>query len=203
MRDDDFQIVYAQYTHAAKNAMIAGFDAVQMHLGHGYLADQFFDARINTRTDLYGGSVENRCRFGLEATRAVVEAIGADRVMVRISPSRDMDGIYDWPEMVEMLQYFVGELSNMGLRMLDISCARADYYQTSGRVIRLVRPLWPHLLIGGASLTASQAEKEIADGYLDMITWGRSLIANPDLVSCFQSGREPAAFDTAMLKALK
>lgn len=198
----DFQIVRDQFVKAARNAMKAGFDGVQLHLGHGYLVDQFFDARINNRTDEYGGSIENRCRFGIGITADVVAAIGADKVMARISPSREMGGIYDWPDLEEMVSSLLAEFDRVGLRMLDISCANADYFKTSGRVIRMARKSWSHFLIGGASLTLQQAEDEVTAGWLDMVTWGRQLIANPDLPRRFCNGLKLAEFDRAMLGTL-
>ena len=169
------------YTRAAKRALAAGFDAVELHLGHGYLVDQFLDARINDRTDAYGGSVENRCRFALELVRKVVSEVSSERVIVRISPSRFMNGLYDWPDLNEMLDYIIPELWNSGLRTLDVSCANADYFQTSGRIVRMIRKSWNGLIMGGASLTKAQAEAELDAGLLDMVTWGRAFIANPDL----------------------
>jgi N-ethylmaleimide reductase len=198
----DFQVVRQQFVKSAKNAMEAGFDGVQLHLGHGYLVDQFFDARINDRTDEYGGSIENRCRFGVEITAEVVAAIGAEKVMARISPSREMGGLYDWPDLDEMVPLLLAEFDRVGLRMLDISCANADYFRTSGRVVRMARQSWPHFLIGGTSLTLQQAEEEVSAGLLDMVTWGRLLIANPDLPRRFCQGLELAEFDRAMLGAL-
>ncbi len=199
---DEIQTVYHYYLTAAKNALSVGFDGVQLHLGHGYLADQFFDARINDRTDEYGGSVENRCRFAIELVKKVIAIIPAQQVIVRISPSRDMGGIYDWPNLHEMLNYFIPQLWNTGVRILDVSCARADYYQTSGRIIHEIRARWPGVMMGGASLSVEQAEKEIQDGYLDLVTWGRYLIANPDLPERIQNNKVLNAFSTDMLKDL-
>ena len=195
--------IYSMYRRAAKNALDVGFDGIQLHLGHGYLADQFFDSRVNDRDDAYGGSVENRCRFALEALEEVLSAVGPDRVMVRISPSRDMGGIYDWPNLEDMLAYLVPAFEALGLRILDISCARANYYETSGRIIRLVRPHWSGILMGGASLSRGQAEQELTDGLLDMVTWGRHLLANPDMVSRFKAGKELVAFEPSMLSSLE
>ena len=202
MTREDITVVGDQFVQAARNAFAAGFDGVQLHHGHGYLADQFFDARINDRTDEYGGSVANRCRFGLEMTERVIAAVGAERVMVRISPSREMGGLYDWPDLEAMLDHLLGKFNSIGLRMLDISCANADYFKTSGRVIRMARTIWPHFLIGGASLTAEQAEAELQAGLIDMVTWGRALIANPDLVGRFRTGQSPVPFDREMLSRL-
>lgn len=202
MEAADFHAVTQQFVRAAHNAMAAGFDGVQLHFGHGYLIDQFFDTRINFRTDGYGGSIAGRCRFALEIAEQVITAIGSDKVMVRISPSRDMGGIYDWPDLKEMLDHLLAGLNRIGLRMLDISCANADYYKTSGRVIRMVRPNWPHFLIGGASLTLEQANEEIRSGLLDMVTFGRALIANPDLHEKFLNSHDLAQFDREMLAKL-
>ncbi len=194
--------IYEMYVHSGRLALSAGFDGVELHLGHGYLADQFLDARINDRTDDYGGSVENRCRFALELVRTVLGKIPADKVMVRISPSREMNGLYDWPDLEAMLAYLIPQLESAGLRMLDISNARAEYFKTSGRIIRSVRPRWPHPLIGGASLSLEQAETELRKGLLDMITWGRFLIANPDLAKRFVEGQPLVPMANEMLKQL-
>lgn len=182
--------IYEMYINAADNAFFAGFNGIEIHMGHGYLIDQFFDSRINNRTDAYGGSVINRCRMAVELIAKLIERYGNDKVMVRISPSRFMGGLYEWPDLEEMLDYFIPKISEEGLRMLDISCANADYYQTSGKIIRMIRKNWSHFLIGGASLSPEQAEKEITDGLLDMVTWGRFILANPDFVSRIRAGKE-------------
>jgi 2,4-dienoyl-CoA reductase-like NADH-dependent reductase (Old Yellow Enzyme family) len=202
MTQRDIEEVIAQFVAAARNAMAAGFDGVELHCGHGYLIDQFFDSRINDRTDAYGGSVPNRCRFGLEVIGAVVESIGSSAVMARLSPSRDMGGLYDWPDLHDMLDYVIPAAHASGLRMLDISCANADYYATSGRIIRSVRKAWPGFLVGGASLSQEQAEAELKDGWLDMVTWGRALIANRDMPLRFQAGCSLMDFSRDMLATL-
>lgn len=202
MSIEDIEIVRNQFLNAAQNAIRAGFDGIQIHQGHGYLVDQFYDSRINDRTDSYGNSIENRCRFGIELAEDAISVIGVDKVMIRISPSRFMGDVYDWPDLQQMLDHLIPCLIAKGLRMLDISCANADYYKTSGRIIRLVRKIWPYFLIGGASLTRDQGESELQDGYLDMVTWGRALIANPDLVTKFKCNDDIASFDREMLGSL-
>jgi 2,4-dienoyl-CoA reductase-like NADH-dependent reductase (Old Yellow Enzyme family) len=199
---EGIQEVYNQYMLAAEKAIDVGFDGVQLHLGHGYLADSFFDSRINDRTDEYGGSIENRCRFALQLVEMAMMKFGPNQVIVRISPSRDMNGIYNWPDMDEMLNYFIPRLWSLGVRILDISCARADYYQTSGQVVRKVRPFWPGLIMGGASLSPEQAEQEIESKFLDLITWGRFFIANPNLVEKFRDNEALTEFSPSMLSQL-
>jgi N-ethylmaleimide reductase len=133
----------------------------------------------------------------------MLQKYGAEKVMVRISPSREMNNEnFDWPNLQEMIDYLIPTFDKMGLRLLDVSCARADYYKTSGRVIRLVRPLWSHFLMGGASLSAEQAEKEIEDGYLNMVTWGRQILANPDFVSKLKNNQELTPLTPDLLSKL-
>jgi len=196
---DGIKEVHNQYLQAALKAVKVGFDGVQLHLGHGYLADSFFDTRINDRTDEYGGSVENRCRFASELIELIMANLKPSQVIVRISPSRDLNGIYNWPDMDEMLEFFVPLMWKLGVRILDISCARADYFQTSGQVIRKVRKLWPGVLMGGASLTPAQAEQEIESKLLDLVTWGRFLIANPDLTQKIRDESALIEFFISML----
>ncbi len=200
---EEMPAIHAMFRKAARNAIDAGFDGVQLHMGHGYLIDQFFDSRVNQRTDAYGGSVENRCRLALECLETVIAEVGAEKTMIRISPSREMGGIYDWPDLDEMLAYLIPALDGLGLRALDISCAASDYFQTSGRVIRMVRANWPHFLMGGASLTQEQAEAELVDGWLDIVTWGRHILGNPDFVTRLRENSEIAPFDREMLGELR
>lgn len=194
--------VYAMYVHSAQLAMQAGFDGVQIHMGHGYLVDQFFDDRINDRTDQYGGSIENRCRFALELCDEIIKSIGANKVMIRISPSRMMNGLYEWPDLEAMIDHLIPQLEKIGLRQLDISCANSNYFETSGKVIRKIRKLWPHLLIGGASLSISDANMEVENGNLNMVTWGRAILANSDFVERVQRGDGLLDFNDSMRKTL-
>jgi len=200
--ENEMPEIYQQFVNAAKLALDAGFDGVQLHMGHGYLVDQFFDARVNNRTDRYGGSVKNRCRFGLELLESVLSEVPAEKIMVRISPSRFMGDIYNWPELEEMVGYLLPEFNNLGLRMLDISCANANYFETSQPVIVLARKYWPHLLLGGASLSIEQAEEEIRQNHLDLVTWGRAFIANPDFVKKLRDDLPLMQFEYDMLEQL-
>jgi N-ethylmaleimide reductase len=199
----DMLHVRRQYTAAATRALAIGFDAVELHLGHGYLVDQFFDARINDRDDIYGGSVENRCRFALELVEDLLRTVPANRLILRMSPSRFMNGLYDWPQLEEMLVHLTSRLWQLGIRVLDISCANADYFTTSGRVIRMIRDQWLGLIIGGASLTPDQAERELQEGWLDLVTWGRAMIANPDLVRKIERSEIWTPFTDAMRGSLQ
>jgi 2,4-dienoyl-CoA reductase-like NADH-dependent reductase (Old Yellow Enzyme family) len=202
LRADEMAAIYGMFCHSVDLAFHAGFDGVELHMGHGYLVDQFLDARVNDRTDAYGGSVDGRCRFALELLSAVVARFGTDRVMVRISPSRMMGGLYEWPDLDDMLDTLITGFLKLGLVQLDVSCANADYFQTSGKVIRLIRARWPHLIVGGASLSIDAAEREISEGHVDLVTWGRALLANPDFVRRVAKGEQLRPFEESMRSSL-
>ena len=187
---------------ATRNALLAGFDGVEIHAGHGYLLDSFFDSRINNRTDQYGGSIENRCRFPLMVLKAVLAIAGPFSTSLRISPSREMNGIYEWPDKDEMLAYLLPEMERLGLTILDVSCARSDYRKTSGKVVHAIRSKWKGTLMSGASLSFEDADEEVKSGYIDLVTYGRFLIANPDLVQKIEEGSPLVPYDTQMLKTL-
>ncbi|TSC79484.1 MAG: 12-oxophytodienoate reductase [Parcubacteria group bacterium Gr01-1014_29] len=207
LEHDEIPGIVEMFKEATQKALRAGFDGVEIHGGHGYIIDQFFDARINQRTDEYGGSVENRCRFGLEVVKAVLDVAGPGQTALRISPSREMGGsLYEWPDMEDMLAYLVPQLDNLGLRMLDISCARSDtvdiYHATSGKIVRMVRLMWPHIIIAGASLPIEQAEEEIKSGFIDLVTYGRFILANPDFVKKITTGDPLVPYHSDMRKTL-
>jgi len=198
----EMQKIYKLFQNSTKLSLEAGFDGVQIHMGHGYLVDQFLDGNINDRQDDYGGSIDNRIRFAKELLESIKEIIDIRRVSVRISPSRFMNGIYEWPEMIPMLKKLFLIFDTLGLRQIDISCANSNYFDTSGKVIKKIREFWPHTLIGGASLTVDEAIKEIDDGYLDMVTWGRAFIANPDFAKLILKGLRLRKYDDSMRKLL-
>ena len=199
---NEIKKIYNMFNHSAELALRAGFDGIQIHMGHGYLVDQFLDANINDREDIYGGSIDNRIRFAIELLNSLIKNIGYEKIMVRISPSRFMNGIYEWPDMMAVLDRLLKEFDDSGLRQLDISCANSNYFETSGKVIKLIKKQWPHLLIGGASLTIDEAENEIREGNLDMITWGRLILANPDFVKLVKKGLPLKNFDNIMRETL-
>jgi 2,4-dienoyl-CoA reductase-like NADH-dependent reductase (Old Yellow Enzyme family) len=198
LETDEMPTVYGYFADAARRAMDAGFDAVELHMGHGYLPDQFLDGQVNDRTDRYGGSIENRCRFALELVEAVTRAIPGRQVMARISPSRFMGGLYEWPDLDAMLAHLIPALGDLGLGAIDVSCAASDYFETSARMVRKIRPLFAGAILSGASLSPEQAEAELASGMVDAITWGRAFIANPDLADRIRNGQDLAPFEDSM-----
>ncbi len=194
--------IYDMFQHSTELSLKAGFDGIQIHMGHGYLIDQFLDGNVNNRQDEYGGSINNRIRFSLELLESLKSKINLEKVSVRISPSRTMNGLYEWPDKYPLLKKLLKEFDLIGLKQLDISCANSNYYETSGKIIREIRNLWPHILIGGASLTKEEALEEIDKGYLDMVTWGRAFIANPNFVDLMLNDLPYNKFENSMRETL-
>ena len=199
---DEMESIYNMFNHSTELALKAGFDGVEIHMGHGYLIDQFLDSNINDRKDKYGGTVENRIRFAVELLKSLIKKIGNKNIMVRISPSRMMGGLYEWPDKMTVLEKLLKEFDLSGLRQLDISCANSNYFETSGKIIKEAKKFWPHLLIGGASLTIEEAENEINSGYLDMVTWGRAILANPNFVKLIEENLPMKKFNNTMKENL-
>jgi N-ethylmaleimide reductase len=202
MEAEDFARVSQQFDRATQLAMEAGFDGVQLHFGHGYLIDSFLDGNVNDRTDGYGGSPAKRVRFAAELTERALAIAGDRRVIVRISPIREIPTPYAWTQLDETLECLLEAFERVGLRMMDISCARADYHSTAGVCVRKARAKWKHTILAGASLNLVEAENEIAAGGVDLVTFGRALIANPDLVRKFERGEPLAEFAISQLAAL-
>ena len=199
---NEMETIYNMFNHSADLALKAGFDGIEIHMGHGYLVDQFIDSNINDRQDKYGGTIENRIRFAIELLRSLIKKNSNKNIMVRISPSRMMGGLYEWPDNSAILKKLLQEFDLLGLRQLDISCANSNYFETSGKIIKQAKEFWPHLLIGGSSLTTEEAENEINLGNLDMVTWGRAILANPDFVNLIQKNLPIKKFEDSMRETL-
>ncbi|EXB38932.1 12-oxophytodienoate reductase 3 [Morus notabilis] len=194
--------VVEDYRRAAINAIRAGFDGIEIHGAHGYLIDQFLKDGINDRTDEYGGSIDNRCKFLTQVVQAVVSAIGADRVGVRISPAIDhLDAVDSDPvglglavvEKLNRLQLNTGSR----LTYLHVTQPRYTAYgQTeSGRpgseeeeahLMRTVRKAYQGTLICSGGFTRELGMQAVADGDADLVSYGRLFISNPDLVLRFK-----------------
>ena len=186
--------VVAAFEQAARNAKAAGFDGVEVHGANGYLIEQFLQSRSNRRTDQYGGSIENRVRFLMEVTRAVVEVWGADRVGVRLSPygiANDSGEADPMPLYTHAIQ----SLNALGLAYLHFieprssGAGRAEVnWQNVPSAMVLFRPIWKGVLISAGGFTGEAADAAIAAGHADAIAFGRIFISNPDLPRRMQRG---------------
>ena len=179
--------IVESFRQAASNAMKAGFDGVEIHGANGYLIEQFLQSRSNLRTDQYGGGIENRARFLMEITHAVIGVWGANRVGVRLSPygiANDSGEADPMP----LYTHVVQALNPLGLAYLHFieprssGAGRAEVnHQNVPSAMVLFRPIWKGVLITAGGFTGETANAAIADGHADAIAFGRIFISNPDL----------------------
>lgn len=184
---DEIPAIVDSYRQGALNAIAAGFDGVEIHGANGYLLDQFLRDGTNHRTDAYGGSVENRARLLLEVTDAVVQAIGGDRVGVRLSPSGTFNSMSD-SNPKETFGYAIQSLNRFGLAYLHLVEPTDGDIRHGGTPIPTseFRPLFQGNLITCGGFTKDTAEEAIASGKADLVAFGQLFIANPDLPERFR-----------------
>lgn len=168
------------YRTAARLAIEAGFDGVELHAASGYLPEQFLSTGSNQRDDQYGGSVENRARFVLEVLAAMVSEVGSDRVGIKISPEMNFNDITD-ANPQETYTYLVGQLGQFNLAYLHVALfgAKVDYHS-------IFRPLFAGSYLIGAGQTQASAEALVASGAADAVVFGGAFLANPDLPQRFR-----------------
>lgn len=179
----------ATYARAARNAMEAGFDGVEVHAGNGYLLDQFLRSSTNRRSDAYGGSRENRARLLLEVMEAVCREIGSDRVGVRLSPVTPFNDLSD-ADPQATFEYVVAQLAPLKLAFLDIleGTGGAPREQWLPFDYERLRARYTGNLIRNNGYDFASAQQAVTSGAADAIAFGRLLLANPDLVERFRRG---------------
>lgn len=202
MSEDEIASAIAEYAQAAKNAIEAGFDGIELHGANGYLIDQFLNTATNQRSDRWGGSVENRIRFATEVARATVAAIGADRVGMRISPYGVFNGAAPDAKMDVMYLKLVEALNELGLvyiHIVDHSSMGAP--EVSPELKAKIRANFKgkYILSGGYDAARANADLDAQKG--DLVAFGRPFISNPDLVDKLRSGAaltppDPSTFYT-------
>ncbi|WWD18328.1 hypothetical protein CI109_102778 [Kwoniella shandongensis] len=191
--------VLDQYTHAAKMAKLAGFDGVEIHSANGYLIDQFLSDIANIRTDKWGGSVENRIRFGLEAVKRAIDVWGADRVGIKLSPGGGYNDAYNSTKegRIETFKAYITELDTLGLAYIQLSNYNEwgdpkhggvpqgyalDMISTFGDLLKNTK------FIVNGDYTAESAEKVLAETHAEAVVFGRAYIGNPDFYQRVQEG---------------
>lgn len=182
--------ILADYRTAARNAMAAGFDGVELHAANGYLIDQFLRDGTNLRTDAYGGPIDNRIRLLVEATRAIAETVGPERTGVRLSPNADTQGVSD-SNALALFTAAIEALSKLHIAFLELRDPPADGSFGAGNGAPLGGTLRPHfdgVLILNSDFTPERAKAAVADGICDAVSFGRPFIANPDLPRRIQDG---------------
>jgi N-ethylmaleimide reductase len=178
---DEIAGTIRDYRHAARAAIAAGADGVELHGANGYLIHQFLSENANLRTDSYGGGIENRVRFGVEVAAAVAEEIGADRTGLRISPGNKMNDIVEG-ETGPLYHALVVELARLNLAYLHIVQADDD------ELLRWIRPHWPtSLIVNRPGRPREKIAMDVDAGLADMASVAAFALANPDLVARLKS----------------
>jgi N-ethylmaleimide reductase len=180
----------ADFAQAARNALAAGFDGVELHAANAYLFHQFFAQCANTRTDEYGGSRENRARFLFEVLEAIRDAgVDLGKVGVRLNPSLDvMGGMTLDAETLPTAEYVVQRLNDYGLAYLHLMRPFTDMSQNplgEPNIAQRFRPLYQGTLIINKDFDQEEANTIVAEGEADLVAFGKPFIANPDLVARF------------------
>jgi 2,4-dienoyl-CoA reductase-like NADH-dependent reductase (Old Yellow Enzyme family) len=177
---------------AARCAIEAGADGVEIHGANGYLVQQFLAPNANTRTDEYGGSIANRARFAVEVATAIAEEIGADRTAIRLSPGFTMWGIDEGEEGPALYRYLVAELDKLGLAYLHIA------HNGDEQLVGGIRARWKQsLILNRPGRPRDQIGGDVASGLADLEAYGQMVLANPDFVARLKTGARMNKADPA------
>ncbi len=175
---DEVYDVMNEYVSAAKNAVEAGFDGVELHAANGYLLEQFLNPNVNNRTDEFGGSIENRVKFLIETAQKAANEIGKEKVGLRISPFSTFNDMqpYSEEEVNATYTYLAAELNKIGIAYLHLSYNP----QVSETLMKGLKENFDGVMILCNGLTAETAETALQEGFADLVAFGRNYIANPD-----------------------
>jgi len=203
---DDIRELVDTYVQAAKNAIAAGFDGVEIHGANGYLIDQFLHYQTNQRTDDYGGTAENMARFAIEIVKACGAAIGYQRVGLRISPGGYMNEITTDSRDANVFSFLLHELSALDIAYIHTgSFDDKVIYPELNRMnmTDFIRLHYSGVVIACGSYTFAEARAGIAAGKFDLIAYGRPFIANPDLITRIQHFMPVNDYNASMLDSLE
>jgi N-ethylmaleimide reductase len=187
---DEIPGVINDYYKASLLAIEAGFDGVEIHGANGYLPDQFLHDGSNLRTDQYGGTIENRCRFVLEVTEACCAAIGSERVGIRLSPSGANQGMFD-SEVVNLYEHLIQKLNDFNLVYLHLMepYVALDPPEKYAHYLKVVAPYFRKYfkgtLITNVGYNFDTGNTVLKENHADLVAFGKLFISNPDLVDRF------------------
>ncbi|QJP35521.1 alkene reductase [Nonlabens sp. Ci31] len=186
MTFEEIEATVQEYVHAAKNAIEAGFDGVEIHGANGYLLEQFINPSSNRREDLYGGTAENRCRFILEVARRVVDAIGSDKTGMRWSPNGQMNDVQPFEGQYETYDYLSKEVNKLNILYVHlVNHASMGAPELPEAIHKMIQSNFDGLIILSGGYNKELAEEDLIAGKGDLVAFGRPFIANPDLVERF------------------
>jgi len=186
---DDIKNTIEEFVKAAKLAVEAGFDGIELHGANGYLIEQFINPTVNKRSDQYGGSIENRIRFVTEIAARASDAIGNERIGIRISPYGISNGMKFYDEIDETYSLLAEKLNSLNLtyiHIVDHSSMGAP--EVSPTVKAAIRQNFKNTVILSGGYNAERAEKDICDGKGDLVAFGKYFISNPNLVEKLKNG---------------
>jgi 12-oxophytodienoic acid reductase len=188
LETDEIPKIVNDFRLAARNAIEAGFDGVEIHGAHGYLIEQFLKDETNDRTDQYGGSLENRCRFALEIVEAVSKEIGPERVGIRLSPFANYQQSGDSnPEALGL--YMVNALNKFGIVYCHMVEPRMilviEKAETTHSLLPMRKAFNGTFIVAGG-YDRADGNKAVSSGYTDLVAYGRFFLANPDLPKRFE-----------------
>ena len=201
MTNDEIRQTTADYARAARNAMDAGFEGVQIQANYLYLLAQFLNKVTNRRTDEYGGDIEGRARLLFEVVEAILDEVDPSKVGVKIGPMHETGPFAANDETLPMAEYAIRELGGYGLSHLLIMGNTTDFTGTpleplmGDGMFRHFRPIFRGTLIANTDMDAERGNRLIAEGLADLVAFGRPFIANPDLVQRLKTGAPLAEID--------
>lgn len=192
LNTDEIPGIVEDYANAARNAVKAGFDGVEIHGANGYLIEQFIKDGTNKRDDQYGGNTENRSRFALEVVEAVTDAIGEEKTGIRFSPVGRSQGISD-SNPKETYSYLLKQLNKYDLAFVHLMEPMEDVSNLPNypkKVTEFFRPFYDGTLITNAGFDQESGNQTIENGTADLVAYGRLFLANPDLPERFAAHAE-------------
>jgi N-ethylmaleimide reductase len=201
MTREEIRQTVVDYARAARNAMLAGFDGVQIQANYLYLLAQFLNKTTNRRTDEYGGGIEGRARFLFEVVEAILKEVPPSKVGVKIGPMHETGPFAANDETLPAAEYAIRELNGYDLSHLLIMGNSTDFTGspleplTGDGMFRHFRPIFRGPLIANVSIDAERGNRLIAEGLADLVAFGRPFIANPDLVERLKTGAPLAEID--------
>ena len=188
MTEADIKTTIEEFAQAARNAVAAGFDGVELHAANGYLLEQFLRPNSNVRTDRYGGGIEGRSRFVLEVVDTTIRAIGKHRVGIRISPFGVFNDMPLYPAMEADYRYLASQLNSRGLSYLHLVDHSSTGAPTIPESMKATLRGMNLALIRSGGYDPVRAESDLAAGKADLIAVGKQVLSNPDLLKRWKTG---------------